>query len=60
MEEHGGSVQVRDFEMKMTGVYGGDATKRQVADAVTIQHAQGAVLLNRMTSGDRSSCHIST
>ena len=28
------------------GVYGGDATKRQVAEAVTIQHAQGAGLLN--------------
>ena len=32
VEEHGGRVQVRDFEMKVTGVYGGDATKRQVAE----------------------------
>ena len=47
VEEHGGRVQVRDFEMKVTGVYGGDATKRQVAEAVTIQHAQGEGLLNR-------------
>ena len=39
VEEHGGRVQVRDIEMKVTGVYGGDATKRQVAEAVTIQHA---------------------
>ena len=30
-------MQVRDFEMKVTGVYGGDATKRQVAKEVTIQ-----------------------
>ena len=40
-------VQVRDFEMKVTGVYGGNATKRQVAEAVNIQHAQRAGLLNR-------------
>ena len=46
VEEHGGRVQVKDYEMKVTGVYGGDATKRQVAEAVTIQHAQGG-LLNR-------------
>ena len=25
-------------EMKITGVYGGDATKRQVTEAVQIQH----------------------
>ena len=47
VEEHGGRVQVKDYEMKVTGVYGGDATKRQVAEAVTIQHAQGEGLLNR-------------
>ena len=40
VEEHGGRVQVKDYEMKVTGVYGGDATKRQVAEAVRIQHAR--------------------
>ena len=29
------------YEMKVTGVFGGDATKRQVAEAVCIQHARG-------------------
>ena len=47
VEEHRGRVQVRDFEIKVTGVYGGDATKRQVAEAVVIQQAQGEGLLNR-------------
>ena len=47
MEEHGGNVQVRDFEMKLTGICGGDAKKRQVAEAVIIQHAQGAGVLKR-------------
>ena len=28
VEEHGGRVQVGDYEMKGTGVYGDDATKR--------------------------------
>ena len=40
------SVQVRDFEMKVTGLYGDDVMKRQVA-SVTIQHTQGTGLLNR-------------
>ena len=47
VEEHRGNVQAREFEMKVTRIYGGDATKRQVTDAVTIQHVQGAGLLNR-------------
>ena len=33
--------------MTVTGVFGGDATKRQVAEATMIQHAQGPGLLNR-------------
>ena len=37
---------VARFEMKVTGVFGGDATKRQVAEAVRIQHVQGE-LINR-------------
>ena len=40
-------MQVGDFVMKVTGVYGGDATKRQVPEAVNIQHAQGEGLMNR-------------
>ena len=40
VEEHGGNVQVRDMEMEVTGIYGGDATKREIAEAETIQHAQ--------------------
>ena len=47
VEEHGGNVRVEDFEMKVTGVYGGDATKRQISEAVQIQHARGAMLMNR-------------
>ena len=41
-KENGGDVQVRDFEMKVPEVYGGCgyATKRQVVEAVTIQHGQ--------------------
>ena len=35
-----------NYEMKVTGVFGGDATKRQVAEAVHIQHARGE-LINR-------------
>ena len=35
------------FKMKITGVYGGDATKRQVAEAVRIQHGQGPNILNK-------------
>ena len=48
VEKHGGSNDGgRGFDMKVTGVYGGDATKRQVAEAVKIQHARGKGLLNR-------------
>ena len=47
VEEHGGSIDVRDFEMKVTGVYGNDATKRQVAEAVQIHHARRGGILNR-------------
>ena len=47
VECHDGELGHSDFTMRVTGVYGGDATKRQVAEAVRIQHAQGAQLLNR-------------
>ena len=50
-------MEVRDFEMKVTGVYGGDAMKRQVAEAVTIQHAHGAGLLNRHDEWRQINCH---
>ena len=47
MERHGGvSEGAAGYEMKVTGVFGGDATKRQVAEAVHIQHARGE-LINR-------------
>ena len=47
MEKHGGvSEGAAGYEMKVTGVFGGDATKRQVAEAVRIQHARGE-LINR-------------
>ena len=44
IEKHNGSGRVSDYEMKVTKVYSGDATKRQVSEAVQIQHAQGAVM----------------
>ena len=47
VECHDGRLGHSDFTMRVTGVYGGDATKRQVAEAVMIQHAQGTQLLNR-------------
>ena len=47
VECHDGRLGHSDFTMKVTGVYGGDATKRQVAEAVRIQHAQETQLLNR-------------
>ena len=46
-EERHGRAELEDFEMKVTGVYGGDATKRQVAEAINIQHTQGSTLINR-------------
>ena len=44
VERHGGSGGVTYCEMKVTMVYSGDATKRQVSEAVQSQHAQGAVI----------------
>ena len=44
IEKHNGSGRVSDYEMKVTKVYSGDATKRQVSEAIQIQHAQGAVM----------------
>ena len=46
-EEKHGRVRLEDYVMKVTGMYGEDATKRQIAEAVTIQHNQGSALINR-------------
>ena len=35
---------MKDYEMKVTKVYSGDTTKRQVLEAIQIQHAQGEVV----------------
>ena len=47
VDSHDGNLQPSDYIMAVTGVYGGDATKRQVAEAIIIQHKQGPQLLNR-------------
>ena len=47
VDKHDGTLVAKDFKMKITGVYGGDATKRQVAEAVRIQHGQGPNILNK-------------
>ena len=44
VEKHGDTGGVSDYEMRVTKVYSGDATKRQVSEAVQIQHARGAVI----------------
>ena len=45
MEKPGGvSEGAAGYEMKVTGVFGGDATKRQVAEAVRIQHSKGELI----------------
>ena len=46
-EEKHGRVRLEDYVMKVTGMYGEDATKRQIAEAITIQHNQGSALINR-------------
>ena len=35
------------FEMRVTGVFGGDATKRQVRESVLIQQTEEEKLINR-------------
>ena len=45
VESHGGSTP--GFEMKVTGVFGGDATKRQVRESVLIQQTPQTDLINR-------------
>ena len=47
VDSHDGNLQPSDYIMTVTGVYGGDATKRHVAEAIIIQHTQGPQLLNR-------------
>ena len=44
IKKHNGSGRVAHYEMKVTKVYSGDATKRQVSEAIQIQHAQGEVM----------------
>ena len=46
-ERHGERAKLEDYEMKITGMYGGDATKRKVAEVIKIQHTQGQELINR-------------
>ena len=46
MEKHDGNNR-EGFEMRVTGVYDGDATKRQVSEAVRIQHAREKGIMNR-------------
>ena len=48
VENHGGGTP--GFEMKVTGVFGGDATKRQVRESVLIQQTLEADLINRSAS----------
>ena len=45
IEQHDGSTP--RFSMKVTGVFGGDATKRQVREAVVIQQTPMNELMNR-------------
>ena len=45
LERHGGRAP--GFEMKVTGVFGGDALKRQVRESVMIQQTPEEELLNR-------------
>ena len=47
VESHNGSLTPSDFAMTVTGVYRGDATKRQVAEAIQMQRAQGPGLVNK-------------
>ena len=44
MEKHNGETP--GFKMKVTGVFGGDATKRQVRESVLIQQIPKADLIN--------------
>ena len=43
-KQNGSGGRVSDYEMKVSKVYSGDATKRQVSEAIQIQHAKGAVM----------------
>ena len=45
VEQHDGGNP--GFSMKVTGVFGGDATKRQVREAVVIQQTPMSKLMNR-------------
>ena len=45
VEQHDGNTP--GFWMKVTGVFGGDATKRQVREAVVIQQTPRSELMNR-------------
>ena len=55
IEQHDGNTS--GLRMKVTGVFGGDATKRQVREAVVIQQTPRSELINRR---DRSSCRTSS
>ena len=45
VERHGGETP--GFQMSVTGVFGGDATKRQVRESVLIQQTPTDTLINR-------------
>ena len=45
MEKHNGETP--GFKMKVTGVFGGDATKRQIKESVLIQQTPNGDLINR-------------
>ena len=47
IENHEGNLTSTDFVMVVTGTFGGDATKRQIAEATKIRYAQGPSLMNR-------------
>ena len=46
-EEKHSSEPAPGFEMKVTGIFGGDATKRQVRESVLIQQTEEKDLINR-------------
>ena len=46
-ERHGGEGDRDDFYMTVTGLYGNDATKRQIAEAIKIQEKDDTTLMNR-------------
>ena len=44
VEKHNSDSDIVNYEMKVTKVFGGDATKRQISEAIQIQHTQGTII----------------